>query len=560
MDTPRDDMAALTRSQAGGRAATRQEPKSSGRPGAVELRFALDPKAAARVPLVPLLRNLAIAKPETRMLTTTYFDTSGADLLRTCRTLSVCRADQGWQQTLTEHGALQSRSECGRPVAGDRLDLNRIEDARLRRKLVGWRAAGELGSRFAVVGQRTTWQLATPDGALVECVLDQGRLRTADGRRSIPLCDVGLALKSGPPQALIALARELACSLPLSLEVRSKAERGYMLWRRESTTKSRKADALALPVDATAAEAMAKIVASGSAHLQRNWLAAQAASRYDPEHVHQMRIACRRLRTAFSVFGKIDDGLKCHPLVDELRWLADLLGEARNWDVLLFETFPRLLALFPDEPGLSPLAREAAIRRRRARQAASDALRSERYLALTLSLREFGFLVRERQALSIPVTAFATEVLTQRHRQLHKRARRLAELSTTQRHALRITVKKLRYTAEFFGSLFKGDELDTFLRRFGRLQKGLGQLNDLATTRELMTALAASAGAKAQRPLGLCTGWAAGLEQGTLSELPRWWKRVKHTAQFWPESRVLIDARPTVKRKPASLAVDADAR
>ncbi|HUL67440.1 MAG TPA: CHAD domain-containing protein [Burkholderiaceae bacterium] len=530
----------------------------------VELKLTLDPKAAARVPFVPLLRTLATAEPESRVLKSTYFDTFDADLFRKHRTLRVRRARQGWVQTLDEDGALedasQSRVESEHPVIGGRLDLDRIEDARLRRKLSKWQAAGELRPRFGTVIRRTAWRLETHDGALVECALDQGRLRTVDGRRSIPLCEVELVLKSGPPQAIVALARELTRSLPLSLEFRSQSERGYLLWRRESPTKPRKADALVLPADATAAEAMARIVESGSAHLQRNWQAANAASRYDPEHVHQMRVASRRLRTAFSVFGDIDEGLKSHPLVDELRWLADLLGDARNWDVLLLETFPKLLALFPNEPGLSLLVREATKRRRRARRTVTDALRSERYLALTLSLCEFDFRVREHPALSIPVMPFAVDMLTRRHRQMRKRARRLAELSAQQRHVLRITAKKLRYTAEFFGSLFAGGKLETFLRRFGELQKGLGLLNDLATTRELMSVLAASAGAEAQRPLGLCTGWSAGLEEGTLSELPRWWKGVKGAARFWPQPRAPIDARTTAGATPASPASDADAK
>ena len=528
----------------------------------VELKFTLDSKAAARVPLVPLLLNLATAKPETRRLRCTYYDTFDGHLLRTHRTLRVQRVGQGWLQTLERDaapgGVAPPHVESERRVTRGRLDLNMIEDARLRRKLGTWQAAGGLGRRFATVIRRTTWQLETPDGTSVQCVLDQGRLRTADGRRSIALCEVALALKSGPPQALVAIARELARSLQpsLSMEVRSRAERGYSLWRGESPTRPRKADALVMPGNITAAEAMARIVQSGCAHLQRNWQAANSASRYDPEHVHQMRVASRRLRTAFSVFGEIDGGLRSHPLVEELRWLADLLGEARNWDVLLLETFPKLFALFPDEPGLSLLVREATKRRRRARRAVNDALRSERYMELTLSLCEFGLRAREHPALSIPVTPVAADMLTRRHRQLRKRARQLAELSARQRHVLRISAKKLRYTAEFFGSLFPGAKLDKFLRRFGDLQKGLGLLNDLATTRELMSALAASAGAEAQRPLGLCTGWSAGLEEGTLSELPRWWKGVKGAAPFWPQRRHPVDARPP----PASPATGAVAK
>lgn len=505
----------------------------------IELKLTLDPKAAPGLAGLPLLRKLATARPVSRTLKSIYFDTSSADLLRLHRTLRLRRTGQGWLQTLKEdgplEGALQERVETEHPVARGRLDLGRIEDARLRRKLGTWLAVGELAPRFETLVRRTTWQLDTPNGATVECALDRGRLRTSDGRRNASLCEVELELKSGSTLALFALARELALAVPMSLQVRSKAERGYMLWRRDSATKPGKAHPLLLPAHATAAEAMAQIVGSGFAHLQRNWQSAQGASRYDPEHVHQMRVASRRLRTAFSVFGEIDAGLKGHALVEELRWLADLLGEARDWDVLLLETFPQLLAVFPDEPGFSALVGAARRHRRRARLAASEALRSNRYFTLTLNLCEFSVRVREHPALCVPVVPMAASLLARRHKQLRQRARRLTELTATQRHALRIAAKKLRYTAEFFGSLFAGGKLDRYLRRFGELQKGLGVLNDLATTRELMSTLAASRGTQTRHALGLCTGWAAGLEEGTLRDLPRWWKDVERAARFWPD-------------------------
>jgi len=118
----------------------------------VELTLSLDHKDAARVSLAPPLRNLATAKPETRVLKSTYYDTHNADLRRRRLTLCVHRVGQGWLQTLEEDGApagaLRPRVESEHPVARGRLDLNRIEDARLRSKLVRWHAAGELGPRF----------------------------------------------------------------------------------------------------------------------------------------------------------------------------------------------------------------------------------------------------------------------------------------------------------------------------------------------------------------------------------------------------------------------------
>jgi len=142
-------------------------------------------------------------------------------------------------------------------------------------------------------------------------------------------------------------------------------------------------------------------------------------------------------------------------------------------------------------------------------------------------------------------------MLARRHKQVRKRARRLTELSATERHALRIAAKKLRYTAEFFGSLFAGGKLDRFLRRFSELQKALGVLNDLATTRRLMAALAEGADGGTERALGLCTGWSAGVEEGSLTELARCWKGVERTPRFWPDDH---DKIATVAAKAPSTA------
>jgi hypothetical protein len=76
------------------------------------------------------------------------------------------------------------------------------------------------------------------------------------------------------------------------------------------------------------------------------------------------------------------------------------------------------------------------------------------------------------------------------------------------------------------------------------LQKELGVLNDLATTRMLMTALAEGANAETQRALGLCTGWSAGLAEGSVSELARRWKAVQRAAPFWPHGDDKADRAP----------------
>ena len=98
-------------------------------------------------------------------------------------------------------------------------------------------------------------------------------------------------------------------------------------------------------------------------HMSRNEAAVLAGI---ADGIHQMRVAVRRLRATLSGFGELLPNNQRHWASEELRWLADALGPARNLEV--FETG----LLEPAQQDFAkPLAlkqlREAAQRRRRAR-------------------------------------------------------------------------------------------------------------------------------------------------------------------------------------------------
>jgi len=60
------------------------------------------------------------------------------------------------------------------------------------------------------------------------------------------------------------------------------------------------------------------------------------------EGVHQMRVGLRRLRAAISLFGDIVTGRDTEVLKDELKWLTEELGPARDLDVLAKEAIAPL--------------------------------------------------------------------------------------------------------------------------------------------------------------------------------------------------------------------------
>src|SRR3546814_7914325 len=81
-------------------------------------------------------------------------------------------------------------------------------------------------------------------------------------------------------------------------------------------------------------------------------------------------------------------------------------------------------------------------------------------------------------ALAQPLVALADALLAKRHRQALKRGRGFAKLPTAERHQLRIAVKKLRYTTEFFRGLYPPKRSKGYLAALRDLQESLGHLND----------------------------------------------------------------------------------
>ena len=234
-------------------------------------------------------------------------------------------------------------------------------------------------------------------------------------------------------------------------------------------------------------DAFQAIARSCLAHLLANEALFRGAR--DPEAVHQMRVALRRLRAALSLFRDVVADEETAAVKAGLRELAAALGEARDLDVFIRKTIAPARARAPDDAALAALARSYAERREAAYDAALETVASGRLGRIvldTLAWIEAGpWLGKDGKAeREAPVERFAADELRRRAKRIRKRGRHLAELAPDERHRVRIAVKKLRYAAEFFAPLYEGKGRAKRTRRFrdalGELQDRLGDLNDIA--------------------------------------------------------------------------------
>lgn len=502
----------------------------------VELKLLIQAADIAKLRRHPLLKAHASARPTARHLLSIYFDTPDLALRQQRVALRVRRVGQRWVQTVKGGGEVQGglhrRGEWEDPVAHPQPDLTKIQTPELLTLFSSPQVRDRLQALFSTEFKRTAWLLQWDNGDEVELALDQGEVRSGECGRQIS--EVELELKNGHPARLYQVALELQQSIPLRLENVSKAERGYNLCHPVPPPVV-KAVMPKIGAETSVAQAFQAIAWNCIGHWTANQEGVLAAD--EPEFIHQMRVALRRLRSALPLFKSAIPRESHAAIGAELKWLANELGPARNWDVFVSQTLPPVLAQFPDDESLERLRQAAVQAQVGARENARRALLSPRYDRLLLTLGAWlladGWHAQaseaHKQRLSEPVPELARRMLGKRHKTVHCHGPRLAEMPPEERHQVRIAVKKLRYATEFFSSLYPARLSRPYLDAMSALQDELGVLNDVATTRALLAELESAH----VRAVGIVAGWCGrGLSQH-LASLDKAWQAFCACRPFW---------------------------
>ncbi len=508
----------------------------------IELKLLVPPRAVRRLAAHRLLRGQE--RPAKHRLYSIYFDTPAHDLRRQGIALRLRREGRRWVQTVkgggTAQGGLHQRAEVEMEVGGPALDLSQIANAGLAEAFSSASLHGKLKPVLITDFTRSVRVLTPDPGTRIEACIDRGVIRS--GKRFEPLAEVELELKSGSPQQLYSLALNLAKDLPLSLENRSKAERGYALARGKAN-RPVKARPAALSNAMTVNDAFRAVLETNLAHLLANERGMLAGA--DLEFLHQMRVAVRRLRSALGVFTPPVPELAVARFAGELKWLAGKLGPARDWDVFTSETLPPIASEFGAHGELKAFGVRCEQLRRAANARARRAVRSARYRRLVLSLAAWiaGQGWRDRieprghDALGVPAREFAIAVLDRRYRQARNKGRKFGKLSPAGLHRLRIAIKKFRYAADFFAALYEAKAVRAALKRLSRLQDILGAMNDAATVENLMVhGFDGTAGPRVLETRGILLGWNRGRAETLKRELKGAWKAFRASRRFWRQA------------------------
>ena len=411
--------------------------------------------------------------------------------------------------------------------------------------------AGDLQPLFATDVTRTTFAIEPAPTTRIEAAIDQGEIRANGGRGTEPISEIELELKSGEPAALYDVALQLLDVASIRIEPRSKAERGYQLGDElEAAPSVVHAEPVGLDPTMTVEAALQEIGRACLAHLLHNEAAALAM---DPEGVHQMRVAIRRVRSAISAFKKFLPAKDHRRVSGELAWLLDILGRARNLDVFATELLLPARGELSHEAGIDDLAAALEGERTAAYQRVERAILSERHAAGMLRLSHWfearGWRdgrAQQSALLTSPIGELAPRLLDRRWRELRKRSKRFGRLTARQRHKLRIAAKKLRYTIELLGSLFDHHDLQEFMKRLKRLQDDLGYANDVRVAHDILPELCAGARrGPAARAGARLLEWHEQALAKTARKLRKRLNRLTRAVPFWRAR-----ATPTTRSEP----------
>ena len=417
-----------------------------------ELKLHLDASGLRHVQRHRLVQSLKQGKAKTKTQISVYFDTPDFRLRDAGAVLRVRHIGTRRIQTLktlgVSLGGAWARGEWEADIETDNPDLTILRQTEMSDLFSDERLKNELIPLFRTEVLRTTYQLAGT-GWRVELAIDRGCVVTESAQ--LPISEIELELMEGEPRRLFDIALELQRGLPGRLSLISKAERGYALVEKR-LQEPRKAEPIILSPTATVGEALKVIAHSCAGQLLAN--ADCLLDTSEPEAIHQMRIAVRRLKSAMNIFRDMIDTSTTAHLKEELNWLLESLGRARDLDVFIGDILDPVAEIFTEEPGFFELCEEFRTIREHARAQALATLRDPRCTQLFLALGQWSeggdWWNENSTMLWQPVRDLANSVLQMRHRKAHKHLRHLCHLSSDTRHAARINVKKLRYAVDFF--------------------------------------------------------------------------------------------------------------
>jgi triphosphatase len=491
-----------------------------------------------------VLMAMPTVKSEIRLkLVSTYYDTPMLALHRERLSFRVRKQGREFVQTVKAENPTQAdvleRKEWEDHIPSKLPVLDAPKTGKRLRDVVRDK---ELRPVFTTTVTRTTIAISPDPSARIEVAIDEGEIRTCNGDAVAPISEIELELRNGDPRVLFDAALQLLEAAPIRIETRSKAERGYRLLGTDRLMpQAVRGGPVALDPAMSVEAALERIGRHCLTHLLGN---EQAALAGEPEGIHQMRVAIRRLRSALLALKRPLQKKHYDWASEELRWLAHALAPVRNLDIFADCLVRPVTHALPAGLDFERFIEATERRRGAALDQAKQAIMSERYTeSMVRLLRWFvarGW--RDQQisehavVLLAPIVDVAPDLIERHHRKARKRSKKFEELTATQRHRLRIALKHLHYIVEFLGSIFDKDRVRTFVKCLRSLQDDLGYANDVRVAHDLVDQISEATNRDARainRAGGIVLGWHERVLVDRNPKIRKHVRRFRRLDPFW---------------------------
>jgi CHAD domain-containing protein len=483
-----------------------------------------DAPAAAALPRLSDLPQVAgTSGPDKEQLEAEYYDTDDLRLTRAGITIRRRRDgdDAGWHLKLALGTATRREiqlppSRTGRQVPGELAELVRVHTRGEPLRPVAW---------ITTTRQRLTL-LDQAGESLAEVVADHVSAQTLGDTTTVSSWhEVEVELTGGNRQLLKAADKLLRRDGLRPAGRAAKLERALEGQLPEPTQ----------PLPLTASSPAGQVVL---AYLQTHADALKSLDpmvrRNEPDAVHQMRVATRRLRSTLRSFGHIISRDGMQRLAAELKWLGTMLGQARDGEVLAGHLQAELRQT-PGELLIGPVQGRVqghfASAHAEARAALLGALDSPRYFSL---LEELDQLIAEpplAPQAAMPSAKVLPVAVRRPYRQVRRRMRRARQARAGQSadvalHQARKAARRARYASEAMTPAI-GPKARRFAKQMKKVQSVLGDHQDAVIARQAERELGISAHLAGENAFsyGLLYGRDACDGQRLQAQARRTWKR-----------------------------------
>ena len=350
----------------------------------------------------------------------------------------------------------------------------------------------KLMEQILIRTNRHRYHVESPEGAKFELSFDTSSF-TADAlfkpRRASLVHQLEAEIIEGSETALASMAQLISDVFHYPKATKTKLEMAIEQLKIEPLVK-KVPENLKVKLDDRLDTALKKILA-----VEFRWLEEQlpgAISDRDPEFVHQARVATRRMRSALILFHNAIPETTAVYFEDRLKWLGGLFGEVRDLDVFIINLtgYKGMIESFSKKKRKT-LESLVVKQRRIPLKALSDALKSRRFQnfesRMTKFLAEPCVDCQELPTAMKPIREVAPPAITQKFDSVIEQSKKtLANPKLNEFHALRIQMKRLRYTFEFLAPPY-GGAFDDIIHRTVEIQDCLGELQDTVFNQKLIT-------------------------------------------------------------------------